>query len=97
MLLLALSGLNRQEQLVIKACCADSKSFDAVSTTLVEQYSGVHLREGRTLGSSEPRRFPSKERVSNGREARVSLVLELIKPSGRTTMKTRIFGTRKKK
>ena len=49
-LLLKLSGLSRQEIIVIKACAPDAKSFESVAATLVEQYSGVHLREGRSLG-----------------------------------------------
>ena len=49
-LLLELSGLSRQEIIVIKARAPDAKSFESVAATLVEQYSGVHLREGRSLG-----------------------------------------------
>ena len=49
-LLLELSGLSRQESLVIKACTSNSKSFEAVAAILVEHYSGVHLKEGRSLG-----------------------------------------------
>ena len=49
-LLLELSGLSRQENIVIKACAPDAKSFESVAATLVEQYAGVHLREGRSLG-----------------------------------------------
>ena len=49
-LLLELSGLSRQEIIVIKACAPDAKSFESVAATLVEQYSGVHLREGRSQG-----------------------------------------------
>ena len=49
-LLLELSGLSRQEIIVIKACAPHAKSFESVAATLVEQYSGVHLREGRSLG-----------------------------------------------
>ena len=49
-LLLELSGLSRQEIIVIKACAPDARSFESVAATLVEQYSGVHLREGRSLG-----------------------------------------------
>ena len=45
-LLLELSGLSRQEIIVIKACAPDAKSFESVAATLVEQYSGVHLRQG---------------------------------------------------
>ena len=49
-LLLELSGLPRQEIVVIKACAPDAKSVESVAATLVNQYSGVHLREGRSLG-----------------------------------------------
>ena len=45
-LFLELSGLTRQEIIVIKACAPDAKSFESVAATLVEQNSGVHLREG---------------------------------------------------
>ena len=61
-LLLELSGLSRQEALVIKACTSDAKSFEAVSATLVEHYSGTHLKEGRSLGGGgtfQDRRNPS--------------------------------------
>ena len=37
-LLLKLSGLSRQEIIVIKACPPDAKSFESVAATLVEQY-----------------------------------------------------------
>ena len=53
-LLLGLSGLTRQEFLVIKACAADIKSFESVAGTLIENYSAVHLREGRALGGGTP-------------------------------------------
>ena len=53
-LLLELSGLTRQEILVVKACSCDGKSFEAVAAAAVEQYSGVHLREGRTLRQPDP-------------------------------------------
>ena len=49
-LLLELSGPSRQEIIVIKACAPDAKSLEPIVATLVEQYSGVHLREGRSLG-----------------------------------------------
>ena len=54
-LFLELSGLTRQESLVIKACAADVKSFESVAATLIDNYSGVHLREGRTLGGGSQR------------------------------------------
>ena len=62
-LLLELSGLSRQESLVIKACTSDSRSFQAVGATLVEHYSGVHLREGRSLGGGT---FPDRRHASHG-------------------------------
>ena len=52
-LLLELFDLSRQEIIVIKACALDAKSFESVAATLVEQYSGVHLREGRSLGQPD--------------------------------------------
>ena len=54
-LLLELSGFSRQEIIVIKACAPDAKSFESVAATLVEQYSGVHLCEGRSLGQANLR------------------------------------------
>ena len=36
-LLLELSGPTRQENIVIKACAPDAKSFESVAVTLVEQ------------------------------------------------------------
>ena len=47
---LELSGLTRQESLVIKAPATDSKSCDSVAAALIDNYSGTHLREGRSLG-----------------------------------------------
>ena len=44
-LMLELSGLSRQEVLVVKACAA-TKDFEAVAKVLVDQDSGIHLREG---------------------------------------------------
>ena len=55
-LLLELSGLTRQEVIVIKACAPDAKPFESVAATLVEQYSGVHLREGRSLQQQDVRK-----------------------------------------
>ena len=49
-LLLELSGLSRQEALVVKACTSNAKDFEAVCATLVEHCTGVHLKEGRALG-----------------------------------------------
>jgi len=44
-LMLELSGLSRQEVLVVKACAA-TKDFEGVAKVLVDQYSGIHVREG---------------------------------------------------
>ena len=44
-LLLELSGLSRQEILVVRAC-ATTKDFEGMCAVLVEQYGGLHLREG---------------------------------------------------
>lgn len=44
-LMLELSGLSRREVLVVKAC-ATTKDFEGVAKVLVDQYSGIHLREG---------------------------------------------------
>ena len=69
-LLLELSGLSRQESLVIKACTSNAKSLEAVSATLVEHYSGVHLKEGRSLrggGTFQDRRHPSSNHGTRSR------------------------------
>ena len=70
-LLLELSGLSsRQESLVIKACTSNARSFEAIGATLVEHYSGVHLKEGRSLGGDgtfQDRRHPHS---SNGTRSR---------------------------
>ena len=44
-LMLELSGLSRQEVLVVKACTA-TKDFEGVAKVLVDQYLGIYLREG---------------------------------------------------
>ena len=56
-LLLELSSLTRQEIIAIKACAPDAKSFESVAAPLVEQYSGVHLREGCSLGQPDLRKW----------------------------------------
>ncbi|CAE7253985.1 RE2 [Symbiodinium natans] len=58
-LLLELSGLSRQEALVVKACTADPKKFEQIANTLVQHYTGVHLREGRALGGFTRKAFPA--------------------------------------
>ena len=56
--MLELSGLNRQEILVVKAC-ADTKDFEGVGKVLIENYSGTHLREGSRswTGRGNPQQF----------------------------------------
>ena len=54
--LFELSGLAGQETLVIKACAPNVKFVEPVASTLVEQYSSVHVRESRTLGQPDFRR-----------------------------------------
>ena len=49
-LLLEFSGLSKQDH------CHNAKSFESVAATLVEQCSGVHLREGRGLGQPNLRK-----------------------------------------
>ena len=56
----------------MKACAEDSKNFEAVARVLVDHYSGVHLREGKSLGgsSSAPRsnfRYTGKGSKPKGR------------------------------
>ena len=57
-LMLELSGLNRQEILVVKAC-ADTKDFEGVGKVLIENYSGTHLRERSRswTGRGNPQQF----------------------------------------
>ena len=63
-LMLELSGLSRQEQLVVKACATPTKSglattqltFEAIADVLIEQYASVHLRwsfENTSKGTSK--------------------------------------------
>ena len=44
-LLLEMSGISRQEMLVVKAC-RKSDDFEGTARVLVDNYSGIHLREG---------------------------------------------------
>lgn len=44
-LMLELSGISRQEILLVKACRTDS-SFEGTARVLIDHYSGIHLREG---------------------------------------------------
>ena len=46
-LMLELSGISRQEILVVKACRAKTDcSFESTARVLIGHYSGIHLREG---------------------------------------------------
>ena len=45
-LLLEMSGISRQEILVVKASCRKSDDFEGTARVLVDNYSGIHLREG---------------------------------------------------
>ena len=38
---------------MVKACAEDSKSLESIARILVDDYSGVHLREGKSLGGSQ--------------------------------------------
>ena len=44
-LMLELSGLSRQECLVIKACTVDPSQFEQIAATLIQHYGSIHLRE----------------------------------------------------
>ena len=57
---------SRQEVIVSKVCFSDAKSFESVAATLVEQYSGVHLREGRSLGQPNLRNSGSRSGKLSG-------------------------------
>ena len=61
-----LSALTRQETSVVKACAPDAKSFEYVAVTLVEQYSGVHLRKGRSLEQPDLRK-PGHHQTRSGK------------------------------
>ena len=52
-LMLELSGISRQEILVVKACRTDS-SFESTARVLVDHYSGIHLREGSRSWTGKP-------------------------------------------
>lgn len=43
--MLELSGLSRQESLVIKACATDPNQFEMIASTLIQHYGSIHLRE----------------------------------------------------
>ena len=103
-LLLELSGLSRQESIVIKACAPDAKS---VAATLVEQYSGVHLCEGRSLGQPNLRKnlqvIAQKVRVrpigltpAMPGTMRRMITMRRIRTRRRTTMKPPTKPLRKK-
>ena len=69
-LLLELSGLSRQESLVIKTCTSNAKNLEAVGATLVEHCSGVHLKEGRSLGGGGTFQDRRHHHASNGTRSR---------------------------
>ena len=103
-LLLELSGLSRQEIIVIKACAPDAKSFESVAATLVEQYSGVHLREGRSLGQLNLRnsgnlqtRSQVLDLLATAQKVRVGPIrLTLPMPGMRRMSTTRRIRTRRR-
>ena len=93
-LLLELSGLSRQEIIVIKACAPDAKSFESVAATLVEQYSGVHLREGRSLGQPNLR---NSDLRATARKVRVRPTgLTLLMPGTKRILPTRRIRSRRR-
>ena len=101
-LLLELSGLSRQEIIVIKACAPDAKSFESVAATLVEQYSGVHLREGRSLGHPNLRNSGNLQTevvdlLATAQKVRVRPIrLTLPMPGTRRMSTTRRIRTRRR-
>ena len=99
-LLLELSGLSRQEIIAIKACAPDAKSFESVAATLVEQYSGVHLREGRSLGQPNLRNSGNLQtrsgRPSGYRPKGKGKTLTLPMPGTRRMSITRRIRTRRR-
>ena len=65
-LMLELSGLSRQESLVIKACTIDPSQFEMVAATLIEHYGSIHLLEkhGMTRPHGIPRVVKGKNQSS---------------------------------
>ena len=59
-LLLELSGLTRDQQLMIKACAAGSHDFDTYAKIMTEHHGLIHLRGNRLLDSAPHR--PGTER-----------------------------------
>ena len=59
-LLLELSGLTRDQQLMIKACAAGSRDFDTYAKIMTEHHGLIHLRGNRLLDSAPHR--PGTER-----------------------------------
>ena len=50
-LLLEGAGISQQEILVIRACAGTNRSFEGVASILVEDYSGVTMKDSRTLSA----------------------------------------------
>ena len=98
-LLLELSGLSRQEIIVIKACAPDARAFESVAATLVEQYSGVHLREGRSLGQPNLRNFVTQATCNpKAVDLRATARKVRVRPTGLTLLMPgtkRILSTRR--
>ena len=63
-LMLELSGLSRQEVLVVKACAA-TKDFEGVAEVLVDQHSGIHF-EGRFQVMGRSRIHPTIRKTWEG-------------------------------
>ena len=96
-LLLELSGLSRQEIIVIKACAPDARAFESVAATLVEQYSGVHLREGRSLGQPNLRNSKAVDLRATARKVRVRPTgLTLLMPGTKRILSTRRIRSRRR-
>ena len=56
----------------MKACAEDSKSFESMARVLVDHYSGIHLREGKSLGGRNANpgpafRYTSRDSKSKGK------------------------------
>ena len=66
-LLLDGAGIAQQEILVIRACAGTSRSFEGVASILVEHYSGVTMKDARTLSAqSNPANQQYRPRTGKG-------------------------------
>ena len=54
-LLLELSGLGRDQQLMIKSCAAGKDTFEDYARIMTEHHGLIHLRNGRLFGSGYPK------------------------------------------